>query len=138
MKAALEARLDAKIPCSHPLFAWIVHHAAWILNKFPVNSFGKTPYGELHGKERRERVAEFGEKIMWYVPKQLRGRMDVRWRYGVFLGRALHSDMNYIGLHDGTVITARAMCRVVPSARWSSDRLNRVTGTPYDLTVEHA
>ena len=63
--------------------------------------------------------------------------MDVRWRYGVFLGRALHSDMNYIGLHDGTLITARAICRVVPSARWSYDRLNRVTGTPYDLKLEH-
>ena len=82
-------------------------------------------------------MAEFGEKVFWYVPAKLRGKMDPKWRQGVFLGRALHGDQNYIGLHDGTVTTARAMVRVIPSARWDVDRINRITGTPQELKLEH-
>ena len=56
--------------------------------------------------------------------------MDVRWRFGIFLGRSLSSDQNVIGLSDGTVTRARAMTRVVPSLRWSRDRVENLLATP--------
>ena len=62
--------------------------------------------------------------------------MDVRWQYGVFLGRALHTDQNFIGIHDGSVVTARAMVRLVTSARWDWNRIERVTGTPADADLQ--
>ena len=55
--------------------------------------------------------------------------MDVRWRYGVFLGRALSSDQNVIGLSDGSTTRARAITRVVPSARWDAGRVLRLSAT---------
>ena len=71
----------------------------------------------MHGKEVSEYIAEFGERVLYYVPKKQRSKLDVRWRYGTFLGRATNSDQNYIGLNDGTVTCARAMVRLVHSIR---------------------
>ena len=118
LKVAIETKLKQRLPSSHPITSWLVEHTAWVLNKFQLGSDGRTPYGRLHGREGHERVCEFGEMIMWFVPKKMRSKLDQRWRYGVFLGRSLSSDQNFIGLHSGDVICARAMVRVVPNIRW--------------------
>ena len=60
--------------------------------------------------------------------------MDQIWRYGVFLGRTLASDQNFIALSDGTVTRARAMIRVPESERWDADRVLGVTGIPTSLS----
>ena len=60
-----------------------------------------------------ERTAEFGEKVLWYCPKKRKAKLEPRWRYGVFLGRAWNADSNFLGLMDGTVVRARAMVRVI-------------------------
>ena len=67
---------------------------------------------------------------MWFVPKKLRAKLDQRWRYGVFLGRSLSSDQNYVGLSSGEVVYARAIVRVVPSIRWSPDLISKIQVSP--------
>ena len=119
-------RLKHRLPSAHPVTAWLAEHTAWVLNKFHLGEDGRTAYGRLHGREGHERVCEFGETIMWYVPKKLRSKLDQRWRYGIFLGRALGSDQNYIGVNSGEVVCARAIVRVVPNARWSYERISKV------------
>ena len=64
------------------------------------------------------------------MPKKLRSKLDQRWRYGVFLGRSLSSDQNFIGLSSGEVVCARAIVRVVPSIRWSSDMISKISTPP--------
>ena len=59
--------------------------------------------------------------------------MDAKWRYGIFLGRAANCDQNFIGLADGTIVTARAIARLVPSMRWSQDKLGLIKGVPMDF-----
>ena len=130
IKAALEIKLKQRLPSAHPVTAWIVEHAAWLLNKFHLGADARTAYGRLHGREGRERICEFGEVVMWYVPKKMRAKLDQRWRYGVFLGRALSSDQNFIGLRSGEVICARAMVRVVPNVRWSAERISMIKVLP--------
>ena len=115
---------------SHPVTAWLVEHTSWVLNKFHLDSHGRTAYGRLHGREGHERICEFGERIMWFVPKKLRAKMDQRWRYGIFLGRSLSSDQNYIGLSSGEVVCARAIVRVVPEMRWSHEAISKISATP--------
>ena len=56
--------------------------------------------------------------------------MDVRWKYGIFLGRSLSSDQNILALSDGTITRARAMTRIISSMRWDPDRRLRLTTTP--------
>ena len=135
LKHSLELRIQRRLPVTHPVTSWLVEHTAWILNKFHLSKDGRTAYGRLHGREGQERICEFGERIMWFVPKKLRAKLDQRWRYGIFLGRSLSSDQNYIGLSTGEVVCARAIVRVVPSLRWSSEMISRITVSPLDFKI---
>ena len=96
--AALQAHVKIPITMSHPLAHWALQHAAYLMNTYQLGRDGHTAYGRLHGRETHERLCELGEKILWFVPKKLRSKADQPWRYGVFLGRALGSDQNFIGL----------------------------------------
>ena len=55
-------------------------------NRHAITPEGKTPYNYLHGKDPSERLVEFGERVLWYVPKRIRAKLDVRWRLGTYLG----------------------------------------------------
>ena len=92
MKAALEGRLKARIPMNHSIMNWMVEHSAHLLTKYLKGPDGRSGFGRLHGKEVTERICKFGERILYYVPRKLRAKMDPRWRYGVFVGRSMHSD----------------------------------------------
>ena len=83
LKVALEARLGLSkpLPCHHPVVTWIFMHAAWVLNKYSLNPEGRTPWGLLRGREARERIAEFGKKILLYCTKKTCATMDMCWRY---------------------------------------------------------
>ena len=53
VKLALESRIGARIPCSHPVMQWVVLHCADILNKYTVNAplaraLMKKPMGRNH------------------------------------------------------------------------------------------
>ena len=137
LKTALEARLKVRLSGSHPVVHWLVEHTAYVLNKFALGPDGHTAYGRLHGREGRERICEFGERIMWYVPKKLRAKLDQRWRYGIFLGRSMSSDQNYVGLVNGDVICARAIVRVVPSIRWDADKVGLISITPHTFKTKN-
>ena len=67
---------------------------------------------------------------MWLVPKKLRGKLDQRWRYGIFLGRSLSSDQNFVGLNTGEVVCARAIVRVAEGIRWAPDRIANIQMSP--------
>ena len=66
LKLALEARLKLQrpLPCGHPVVAWMLEHAAWLLSKYAVNHEGRSPWGLLNGREARERIEEFGERVL--------------------------------------------------------------------------
>ena len=72
-------------------------------------------------------------KGSWYVPKQLRLKLEPEWQAGVFLGRSWTCDTNYIGLSDGSVTTARALVRVPEARRWDAPKLLAIAGTPMAL-----
>ena len=130
LKAALEARLSSKVPVTHPVFLWLIEHTASILNRYFVAEHGKTPYEFTHGKRHKGRTAEFGEKVLYYVPKKLRSKMNLRWRVGVFLGTAPSSNEAFIGLSTGNVVKSRSIVRVVNESRWNSGLVLGITGTP--------
>ena len=117
IKAGLESRLGKKIPIKHPVILWMVEHVSSIINRHFVASHGKTAYEFVHGKRSKGRTAEFGEKVLYHVPKKLRSKLDLRWRAGIFLGTAPSSNEIFIGADNGTVIRSRSVCRVVTEYR---------------------
>ena len=70
MKGALESRLGARVPSHQPAMKWLVEYVAVVLNKYAIQSTGRTAYHDLHGKKVSERLAEFGEVILHYIPKK--------------------------------------------------------------------
>ena len=130
MKGALESRISARIPSQHPILKWLVEYAAVVLNKYMINPSGHTAYHNLHGKRVSERIVEFGEVVLHYVPKKRRHKLDMRWAMGIFLGTKMSSNESYIGLSNGTVVRGRALTRVRPDKRWSADLIQKILGTP--------
>ena len=63
----------------------------------------------------------------------MRAKLDVRWRYGTFLGRSLDTDQNFIGLADGSVIGARAMVRLHESKRWNEKLISGIQSGPMNI-----
>ena len=83
------------------------------------------------------RLIEFGEKVMWHVPKKLRAKLDLRWRLGIFLGQSQSSNECFIGLPNGNVVRTRSVNRVVQSGRWDARMIIGVRGLPGKHTVVH-
>ena len=103
-KAVLEALIGIQLPCTHPVMRWLVEHCADVINKSSISSTGATPYEYLHGKRPRERRIEFGERVLYSVPRQGRAKMDVRWKVGTFLGHTPTTGEHCVGVRNGNVI----------------------------------
>ena len=119
-----------EILVQHPLIHWLVHHAAYVLTRFVPGDDGLTPYHKMHGRTSMDRIAEFGERVLWFVPAKRKRSLEPKWRNGIFIGRAWGSDQNFIALLDGSVTRARAMVRTTPALRWDTQRCKNVAGTP--------
>ena len=68
----------ARLSSAHPVNHRLVEHSAYVSKEFTLGSEeftlgsdGGTDYGRLHGREGRERMFRFGERIMWCVPKKM-------------------------------------------------------------------
>ena len=128
LKSALETRIGARIPNTHPVLAWAIEYSAVLVSKYHVGEDNRTGYSRLHGQECSEALAEFGELVLYHVPAKFRKKLDPRWKYGVFLGRSLSSDEAFVGTRGGHVVRARALARLIPSVRWDKDWVQSVRG----------
>ena len=73
MKGALESRISARCPSNHAVTKWLVEYVSVVMNKYAIQSSGKTAYHDLHGKKVAERLVEFGEIVLHYIPPQEKG-----------------------------------------------------------------
>ena len=133
LKAALESRIRKRIPSSHPVIRWIIEHSATTLNKYALHDDGSTlttAYEQLHGKKASEKIAEFGERILFWVPKRRRAKLDLPWAAGIYLGTTMTTNEAYVALPDGDVVRTGAVCRIRPDQRWRADLLQSIKGIP--------
>ena len=88
MKLNLEHRLHECIEVDHPIFYWLVEHAADVSTKFQKGVDGKTAYERLKGKPYQGEILEFGCQVHHRVPgKSQGGLLAARWHTGVWLGK---------------------------------------------------
>ena len=133
--SCLQSRLRCKIPCQHPLMAWMVQHVAWVLTTRNRNKEGRTPYEKLKGKAFHKRMVGIGEVCLAKLSKHAVAKAEVpklapRWVKGVFLGyhRETHE---YVFHTQGKLLRTRALQRVPASTRWNKKALEEVRLTPY-------
>ena len=60
LKMSLERRVKGRLVNNHPFMAWMIEHAAYVLNRCKLHTDGRTASGRLHGKESTARLCEFG------------------------------------------------------------------------------
>ena len=68
-KSAFEARLNMRLGSTHPVMLWLVEYVSALLCKYSVGNDGRTAYQKLHGKRAHEKLVEFGEKVLYFIPK---------------------------------------------------------------------
>ena len=60
---ALEKRIGARFPSTHPVLTWLVEYVGDVITKYMVGMDGKTGYERLYGRPVREEALEFGETL---------------------------------------------------------------------------
>ena len=133
LKDALETRLEARLPCHHPVMRWLVRHCATIIGRFSVNPDVQTPYQSLHGKRAPDKMVEFGERVYYWIPRKMRYKLDMKWKVGIMLGVVNSSNEYYVGTASGNVVKSRSVVRCVASKRWNADLVQRIVGIPGDM-----
>ena len=123
MKRCLEIRLRRRIPADHPVMAWLVKHAAWILTIRVRGKDGKTSYERLRGKPFSKKSVGFAEMCLFRLPLKSAkaddedGKLSVRWVKGVFMGYDRITN-EYVFHSNGKIGKARAVQRVTLDRRW--------------------
>ena len=116
-KSALETHLQCRIPIDHTIMRWMTEHVASITNRYKCNDEGQTPFEAIHGQRFRGKLAEFGERVFYYVPLRMRAKLNLRWRVGTFVGNSQATDEVFIAISNGDVVRSRAIVRVVEQSR---------------------
>ena len=87
-RSGLEEELGHRVPARHPLIAWLVRHAANIVNWTVTGADGKTAYQRARSKPFTTRLLRFGEKCSYKTRAQepLSPTGDGQgWHQGTFL-----------------------------------------------------
>ncbi len=130
-KLAVEARIKERLPCTHPMMAWLVEHAADVLNRYNIGKDGRTPYQRLKGRKFIGNMMEFCSPVMFRVSgKVAGGLMQARWMQGLWVGKKLHSDEHLVMKDDGMVVRSRAVREM--DQEISLQDLDKLRSTPHD------
>ena len=89
MRSCLESDMGARLPISHPVFAWMVEAAADYVNRFRESKPGATPIEIIKGQHQPRKMADFGECVL-YLPandnKDNTHKAGEKFSEGVWLG----------------------------------------------------
>ncbi len=134
MKLELESRLKGRVPVEHPIFTWLMRHAADVISKVEVKrATGRTAYEMLKGRRYTGTFAEFGQKVHYMVAQRPRGGdMQQRWHTGIWLGKLWRSDEHLL-FSSGRVVRARCIRGLPETDSWSRSEVDAVTATPWNL-----
>ena len=129
LKCFLEARIGARLSGKHPLFAWLLRHAAFLYNRFSTTSRGITPFEVLHGRRYRGRLLVFGESCIFHKATKYKG--DLQWRKGIWVGVNEKNNAHVLLTPEGAC-ESRSIRRVPVESQWSADEVFQVKGLPWD------
>ena len=135
--------MQRRIPVDHPVMAWLVKHAAWLLTIRVRGRDGRTAYERPRGKPFSKKGVGFGEICLFRLPLKGEraddedGKMSVRWVKGVFMGYDRITN-EYIFHSNGRIGKSRAVQPVTKERRWSAEAIQEVSISPYATHVKQA
>ena len=134
LKSAMERNYKIKLKKEHPIMAWIVEHAGYLLTYYGHGRDGKTPHQLLKGKHIHRPLYQLGEKLRFHPLGLIKGRgkLDSKMIEGIYLGSSRKSAEYYMGTPDG-VLRARTVFRVPLEERYDEVALGTFRGMPWNL-----
>ena len=134
IRNCLQRRLGQRIPARHPLMAWMVPHAAFLISYRVQGHDGKTAYNRNRGRPYGGRLLGIGE-VCRYKIRSKEAIADAsdgnRYHNGVFIG-INRRDGQYILAGQSGVHHARTVLRVPEEQKWNLEMLQSVSATPFD------
>ena len=127
----LQDRLGTKVDARERIVAFIPEYAAYLHNRLMVGEDVKVPYQRVKGKKPTVLGVEFGEKILYKVPKKAKmDKLSPRWIHGIFVGVRRRSGELMVARPEG-VVFVRAAKRLRVDKRWGEDNVNWVCWAPW-------
>ena len=92
----LEKRVGRRIPARHPLSAWVLEHAAFLLNAMMRGNDGVTPWARARGRDFGMKLYALGACVLWKQPPKgpqhdAEGNMGPRLMHGPDNGHTMES-----------------------------------------------
>ena len=121
------------LPPMHPIFDWLVRHAAWVHERFRRSRHdGRTAFARHMLRAYSSQVVPFGETVIFRDTGPIKCKLRSNWNFGVWLGRDSQDDMHVLGTRQG-IVKARSVKRTIQSERYDQQLLLQMKGRPYDI-----
>ena len=102
-------QIGATIGVNSAVLKWLVRHAAWTLTTFHIGSDGKTAHQPIRGKPFNQRIAAFGEQVL-FTPDKTAGPLQKLavndWMDGCSLGFNTRTGEHIVS-NNAAVVTCR-------------------------------
>ena len=69
IKDALDHRLGSKLAPNSTVLLWLIEYARTVVSRYGVGKDGKTAYQRIRGNRAQRPMAEFGEQVLFKLPK---------------------------------------------------------------------
>ena len=87
MRSSVLRQYKVPIDILHVINPWMARHAAWIRDRFSVDSRdNRTAYERHYGRMYAKKLVPFGETVMWKEPGPQQYKFSEHWGYGINLG----------------------------------------------------
>ena len=126
--------MGAKLPVTHPVFAWMVVAAAHYRNRFRESKPGSTPLEVIRGQHQPRKVADFGECVFFLPAKDNRdgvNKADEKFSEGVWLGINSRTGEAIIATED-KIELVRTVRRKVESDAFDRRQILAIKIAPWD------
>ena len=126
--------MGARLPVSHPVFAWMIEAAADYVNRFRESRPGSTPIEIIRGQHQPRKMADFGECVFFLPAKDNKEGMhkaDEKFSEGIWLGMNPRTGEAIIGTDNG-IEMARTVRRKVESEAFDHRKILSIKIAPWD------
>ena len=131
LRSALETELGHKLNIDSPIMPWLVRHAAYLITRSEVKEDGKTALQRMKGRRSTGVLTNFGETVLFKVPKTNVdiGDFEDRFAEGIWVGLTVRSGEHVVANEHGTFRTG-AIVRKPADVRWSFEEVQSIRGSP--------
>jgi hypothetical protein len=112
-----------------PLFAWVVRHSCWMLNRYGRRADGTTPHHAATGRTTSAAMAQLGETVHVKIHEpETQGKSKPRWYRAVWAGA---TEKGHVVLTPKGAVEARSVQRLPPPENWDREMLLSASGLPW-------